>query len=90
MKRARSHGGLKIVIREFLRERGPMPKGELEERVREATRSYGDTTARRLREMVEDGEIAKSTDGLRVTWYSLLPTPVTSSAERLNAEPIEA
>jgi hypothetical protein len=89
MSGRRRGAGLKVVIREFLRERGPMMKGQLEEVVREATRAYGDTTARRLREMTQDGEVVKSVDGERTTWYELAVAR-QATATRLNAEPIEA
>lgn len=51
---------VKSIILEILGERRWIAKGPLEDALRKNTGSYGDTTARRLREMVEAGEIVKA------------------------------
>ena len=58
------------TILEFVRMKGQVRKGELEDEMRTLNGSYGDTTARRARELVAAGEIIKTTDALGITWYA--------------------
>lgn len=77
------------AIKELLKIKGRMWKGSIEDELRTTHGSYGDTTARRLRELAESGEIEKGEEAGR-TWYQLpnhlaIPQHVGQSAPTIGS-----
>ncbi len=80
MRKFRTASTSKIIV-DVLRVQGRMRKGTLEDSIRQLTGTYGDTTARRARELACEGTIVKHTDDEGVTWYAL----ATSEPEAASA-----
>ncbi len=71
---------VKQLIRALLTHTPRMQKGNIEDALRQLRKTYGDNTARRLREMVAAGELLKVEDKEGLTCYELALTDLMPAA----------